>query len=312
MKTYTNPQMLSLEELHEAHLEMANSYLDSKWDASYYKLEPAQYEYDDHENYEVIQKYNRPYYRKQFSKVVKLMKEAGDKPWCEALSDDSGLLELLANDYGEYPVNISNIPLQGCSCEICTIDTTGQIISFPQEILLTKDEYLKLLVIVMDHRHVTFNNLYEYDMELFKSISGILNPEARDYSERNKKQSYTLVFDEIEEDVYNLLGEEDEHVDLYNESSETVYDVTIQFSEKRMAVCKMKINFGVEPEALARIWHIIYNVDAEAVLRVLNVNSYHDASIILKNRYHGFDSFDQVREFLLSNNIKYEYLKLID
>ena len=86
MKTYTNPQMLSLEELHEAHLEMAKSYLDSKCDASYYKLEPAQYEYDDHENYEVIQKYNRPYYRKltdeQFSKVVKLMKEAGEKPWC--------------------------------------------------------------------------------------------------------------------------------------------------------------------------------------------------------------------------------------
>lgn len=30
MKSYTNPQMLSPEELHEAHLEMAKKYLESK------------------------------------------------------------------------------------------------------------------------------------------------------------------------------------------------------------------------------------------------------------------------------------------
>ena len=34
MNTYLNPQMLSLEELHESHLEKAKKYLETKWDAS--------------------------------------------------------------------------------------------------------------------------------------------------------------------------------------------------------------------------------------------------------------------------------------
>ena len=33
MDTYTNPQMLSPEALHEAHLEMAKKYLESKWNS---------------------------------------------------------------------------------------------------------------------------------------------------------------------------------------------------------------------------------------------------------------------------------------
>ena len=55
MNTYLNPQMLSLEELHEAHLEKAKKYLETKWDASYYKFEPPQYEYDDYEVHGIIE-----------------------------------------------------------------------------------------------------------------------------------------------------------------------------------------------------------------------------------------------------------------
>ncbi len=33
MDTYTNPQMLSPEELHKAHLEMAKNYIESKWNS---------------------------------------------------------------------------------------------------------------------------------------------------------------------------------------------------------------------------------------------------------------------------------------
>lgn len=79
MNTYTNPQMLSPEELHEAHLEMAKKYLESKWNGHYYELVPEQYEYDG-DKYEEIQEHNRSYYRKltdeQLSRVCKLMKEA--------------------------------------------------------------------------------------------------------------------------------------------------------------------------------------------------------------------------------------------
>lgn len=40
MKYYTNPQMLSRDELHEAHLEKAKKYLESKWDGYYYEVYP--------------------------------------------------------------------------------------------------------------------------------------------------------------------------------------------------------------------------------------------------------------------------------
>ncbi len=66
------------------------------------------------------------------------------------------------------------------------------------------------MVIVMDHRDVTFNDLYKLDLDLFKKISEEITSVAK-YSEKYKKQSYTIVFERIEEEVLSLLGEEDEH-----------------------------------------------------------------------------------------------------
>ena len=123
MKYYSNPQLLSPEKLHEAHLEMAKKYLETKWDGLYYELVPEQHEYDcGVDNLEEIQEYNRSYYRKltdeQFSKVCKLMKEAEEPLWYEALSDDTELEELINSDYGEYPMRIIEKPYQYCNCSL--------------------------------------------------------------------------------------------------------------------------------------------------------------------------------------------------
>ena len=312
MNTYTNPQMLSPEELHEAHLEMAKKYLESKWDGHYYELVPEQYEYDG-DNYEEIQEHNRSYYRKltdeQLSRVCKLMKEAEEPFWYEALSGDTELLELLTSDYdGDYPESIIEIPHQYCDCSLGVMDSKGRMSLYNISVLMPKEDYLKLLVIMMDDRRTTFNDIYRYDIDLYKTIVGILDQEVKSNYEIHKP-SYTVVFDEIERDVQTLLGEEDDSEVWYDDEeayTDKLISLIVHFSEKRMGVWQILQDIDGFNNA------VLYNIDAKKVLEVLNVNTYHDALILLKDRFYiphvvTLSPFYKIKEFLDKQEIGYEY-----
>lgn len=309
MNTYTNPQMLSPEELHKAHLEMAKKYLESKWDGHYYELVPEQHEYDG-DNYEEILEYNRSYYRKltdeQFSRVCTLMKEAEEHSWYEALSGDSELLELLISDYGDYPVRIIENPHQYCNCSLGVMDTTGRMGSYTISVLMPKEDYLKLLVIMMDHRWATFNDLYRLDIDFFKSIADIIDHEVKSNAETHKT-SYTIVFDEIERDIQSLLGEEDVVVGLCDENNDngvdSITNIWACFSENRMAVWH-DYTYPFQNDV-----EVIYNIDAKAVLKALNVNSYHDAAIVMKARFSSTMAYHHIIALLDSNKIAYQHAK---
>ena len=312
MNTYTNPQMLSPEELHKAHLEMAQKYLETKWEGHYYELVPEQHEceYDDHDNYEVIQEHNRSYYRKltdeQFSRVCKLMKEAEEPSWYEALSGDTELEELINSDYGEYPVRIIEKPHQYCNCSLGVIDTTGRMGSYTISVLMPKEDYLKLLVILMDHRWATFNDLYRLDIDFFKSIADIIDHEVKSNAETHKT-SYTIVFDEIERDIQSLLGEEDVMVGLCDEDNDngadSITNIWACFSENRMAVWH-DYTYPFQNDV-----EVIYNIDSKAVLKALNVNSYHDAAIVMKARFSGTMAYHDIKALLDRYKIEYQHTK---
>ena len=311
MKYYANPQLLSPEELHEAHLEMAKKYLESKWDGHYYELVPEQYEYRyGVDNYEEIQEHNRSDYRKltdeQFSRVYKLMKEAEEPSWYETLSDDTELQELLTSDYdGDYPESIIEIPLQYCNCSLGIMSLTGQMSSYNISVLMPKEDYLKLLVILMDHRWATFNDLYRLDIDFFKSIADIIDHEVKNDAETHKT-SYTIVFDEIERDIQSLLGEEnvvvglcDENNDYY--SADSITNIWACFSENKMAVWH-DYTFPFENKV-----DVLYDIDAKAVLKALNVNSYHDAAIVMKARFSGIMAYHDIKALLDRNKIEYQH-----
>lgn len=314
MDTYTNPQMLSPKALHEAHLEMAKKYLESKWDGHYYELVPEQYEYDG-DNYEEIQEHNRSYYRKltdeQLSRVCKLMKEAEEPFWYEALSGDTELLELLTSDYdGDYPESIIEIPHQYCDCSLGVMDSKGRMSLYNISVLMPKEDYLKLLVIMMDDRRTTFNDIYRYDIDLYKTIVGILDQEVKSNYEIHKP-SYTVVFDEIERDVQTLLGEEDDSEVWYDDEeayTDKLISLIVHFSEKRMGVWQILQDIDGFNNA------VLYNIDAKKVLEALNVNTYHDALILLKDRFYiphvvTLSPFYKIKEFLDHEKIGYEYLE---
>ena len=341
MDTHINPQMLSPEALHEAHLEMAKNYLESKWDGYYYELDTITEESDsdDVENYEdegnwleslqiddsYPDRYSQGGYHyvklssEQRSQIQKRIDESGEKLLYKVLADEPELkkLILLEYEFGEddyfdqyygFASRIGDTPHQTCEITVCTIDPDGKTQVFPFNILLAKEEYLKLLVIFMDHRDVTFNDLYEYDLELFKKISKELTTEAKKHSEKNNKQSYTLVFDEIEEDVHALLGEDES--DVWYEDEEAYTDkrihLEVHFSEKKMSVVQLLYDIdGLKDYSL-------YNVNAKRVLEVLNVNTYHDALISLKDRFYiphvvTLSPFYKIKEFLDHEKIGYEY-----
>lgn len=316
MKYYTNPQMLSPEALHEAHLEMAKNYLESKWDSHYYELVPEQYEceYEDYDNYEEIQEHNRSYYRKltddQFSRVCTLMKGAEKPTWYDALSDDTELQELLTSDYdGNYPASIIDIPHQYCDCFLGVMDSTGQMSSYNLSVLMPKDDYLKLLVIMMDHRWATFNDLYRLDIDFFKSIADIIDHEVKSNPETHKT-SYTIVFDEIERDIQSLLGEEDCGRCLYNSEEDgwaapdKIIKVFVMFSENKMSVWYSVM------EPYNNKDEVLYNIDAKAVMKVLHVDNYHDALVVIEDRFRESlfsNPFSKIKEFLDKQEIGYEY-----
>lgn len=309
MDTYTNPQMLSPEALHEVHLEMAQQYLETKWEGHYYELIPEQHEYDyGVDNFEEIQEHNRSYYRKltdeQFSRVCKLMKEAEEPSWYEALSGDTELEELINSDYGEYPVKIIENPHQYCNCSLGVMDTTGRMGSYTISVLMPKEDYLKLLVILMDHRWATFNDLYRLDIDFFKSIADIIDHEVKSNAETHKT-SYTIVFDEIERDIQSLLGEEDVVVGLCDENNDngedSITNIWACFSENRMAVWH-DYTYPFQNDV-----EVIYNIDAKAVLKALNVNSYHDAAIVMKARFSGAMAYHDIKALLDRNKIEYQH-----
>lgn len=311
MNTYTNPQMLSPEALHEVHLEMAQKYLETKWEGHYYELIPEQHEYDyGVDNFEEIQEYNRSYYRKltdeQFSRVCKLMKEAEEPSWYEALSDDTELEELINSDYGEYPVKIIENPHQYCNCSLGVMDTTGRMGSYTISVLMPREDYLKLLVLMMDHRWATFNDLYRLDIDFFKSIADIIDHEVKSNAETHKT-SYTIVFDEIERDIQSLLGEEDVVVGLCDENNDngedSITNIWACFSENRMAVWH-DYTYPFQNDV-----EVIYNIDAKAVLKALNVNSYHDAAIVMKARFSGTMAYHDIKALLDRYKIEYQHTK---
>ncbi|MBR4560927.1 MAG: hypothetical protein IKO23_03290 [Bacteroidales bacterium] len=362
MDTYTNPQMLSPEELHEAHFEMATKYLESKWDGSYYELNPMvpldetekpdskdfgdNLEWDDmideksmssyvpedimgslgFEN--LLYDYNGSGYdsfldeyypskcytkltNEQLSRINKHIQESGDIPLFEALADDRELLKLIIDKEARcYASHISDIPCQLCDCFLAIMDPKGQTSSYNLSVLLPKEAYLKLLVIMMDNRWATFNDIYRYDIDLYKTIAGILDQEVKSNYE-NHKPSYTVVFDEIERDVHALLGEEDES-DVWYKDEEAYTDkriyLEVRFSEKKMSVVQLLYDIN----GLKK--YIIYNVNAKRVLEVLNVNTYHDALILLKDRFYiphvvTLSPFYKIKEFLDHEKIGYEYLE---
>lgn len=365
MNTYTNPQMLSPEELHEAHLEMAKKYLESKWDGYYYEVDPYTGEPRDEDD-EIVNEYEgfedfdagednapscsseaiqedivnddvyeqqRRYYigltNEQFSEIQKRIKESGKNVLSKALSNDPELKQLFLYKYSyspeeakyaekyfdyAYAERIGDIPHVVCNISVCTmIDATQKPDVFPYSIMLTKEDYLKLLVIVMDDRLVTFNELYNHDFDLFKKISNILNTDVRDNYKRNKKQSYTLIFDDIEKDVQQLLGEEDDEVTLYEERIdyyESNY-IKVDFREKKMAVFyKKNLDVIILDPNLAKNWapsQLLYNIDAKSVMNVLHVDSYHEATNIMAERFSGSDAFDIIKEFLEKENISYTF-----
>lgn len=349
MKSYTNPEMLSPEELHKAHLEMAKNYLESKWDGYYYEVDPRLEEScdeediiadesGDFEDFNAVESndlscspeetagnsdefYQQGTYyikltNKQFSEIQKRIKESEGKDLDEVLEDAPELRNLLfyqyenadAEYYGcecAYASSIGRMPHQICNITVCTIDQTGKTQVFPYDIMLTKDDYLKLLVIVMDYRWVTFNNLYEYDLDLYKKILKINNSEAKSISESDNKLSFTLVFTEIEKDVFELLGEGDTVVGLCDETNDNGEDsitrIWVYFCENRMAVWH-DYTYPFQNEV-----DVLYNIDAKAVLKVLNVNSYREAATIMKARFSGNMAYHHIKALLDSNKIAYQH-----
>jgi hypothetical protein len=54
---------------------------------------------------------------------------------------------------------------------------------------------------------------------------------------------------------------------------------------------------------------VIYNIDAKAVLKALNVNSYHDAAIVMKARFSGAMAYHDIKALLDRNKIAYQHVE---
>lgn len=105
--------------------------------------------------------------------------------------------------------------------------------------------------------------------------------------------------------VFELLGEAETVVKLCDFDDEfdgdTIASISVRFDENRMVV----LHNYVYP--FENVTETLYDIDATAVLKALNVNSYHDAAIVLKDRFYGINAYKQIEAFLKRNGIAYEY-----
>ena len=162
---------------------------------------------------------------------------------------------------------------------------------------------MKLLAIKMEDRKFCFNKLRYLMPDVFESISR--DAEFIDEFLRNDfSVTYAVEMTEVEEDVFNIIGEES--------VSEEIYEEPWHDGRTRHTVLNIKekvLSFYMEDIdcMLAGDRENIDNVNALDVQKAMNVDNYHGILDRFKLDFNGRDGVQIFKKWLDDNGINYSY-----
>ena len=170
--------------------------------------------------------------------------------------------------------------------------------------VINDEDYEKLLALKMQDRDLCFNKLRNILPDVFESIS-----QAAEYIDEilldRLSAPYAVEMTEVEEDVFNIIGEKPASEQIYEEpwqNNDGFRHTSLNIEEKVLSFFMEDIEFcevGYREE--------IDNVNALEVQKAMNVENYRGIIERFKSDFNGRDGVQEFKKWLDDNGIEYCY-----
>ena len=169
--------------------------------------------------------------------------------------------------------------------------------------IINDEDYMKLLAIKMEDRKFCFNKLRYLMPDVFESISR--DAEFIDEFLRNDfSVTYAVEMTEVEEDVFNIIGEESVSEEIYEEPwhDDRTRHTVLNIKEKVLSFFMEDIDCMLTGDR-----ENIDNVNALDVQKAMNVENYQGILDRFKTDFKGRDGVQEFKKWLDDNEINYSY-----
>ena len=169
--------------------------------------------------------------------------------------------------------------------------------------IINDEDYMKLLAIKMEDRKFCFNKLRYLMPDVFESISR--DAEFIDEFLRNDfSVTYAVEMTEVEEDVFNIIGDESVSEEIYEEPwhDDRTRHTVLNIKEKVLSFFMEDIDCMLTGDR-----ENIDNVNALDVQKAMNVDNYHGILDRFKLDFNGRDGVQIFKKWLDDNGINYSY-----
>lgn len=170
------------------------------------------------------------------------------------------------------------------------------------------NDYLRLLALKMEDRRMSFNELRVKMPDLFNSISSQAESSYDIYY--SPSAPYAIEMTEVDEDVFNIIGEESAGEEIYNQGSWADTDdphsrrrhTHVNIDEKKLSFRMEEVNLGLYGDI-----ETVSDVDAILVEKAMGVNTYAEIIERMKVDFAGPDGVQSFKSWLNANSIDCKY-----
>ena len=174
------------------------------------------------------------------AEIQQLQKQNSDLPLFEVVEGTRFSDVITPDEEGLLPVELGTEPYYGCYIEIVDADVTREKRTHKTKIYMRPDSYQNLLAWKMDNRAAAFCHMAIEKPELAAKILDQLGPAEYMYSCFPK--GFAIRLEEIDQDVYNMLGDESMSKEL-DEAIVSQYDCTNAIPAIKAMLEKQDISF---------------------------------------------------------------------
>lgn len=169
-------------------------------------------------------------------------------------------------------------------------------------IFLSEEQYVNLLEWQLDNRHSNYNDLASKNFELFK----VVNDKARarfNYGgiPYDNTPTFTIELTSIQEDAYALFGEPSICADIFESYTDQIAEHSYLSIENRV----LSFFYEAMNDDKWIEYTEVNKIDAIAVEKAFEVDSYRGIAKVLKQKFNGREGFYHFIEFLDEHNIAY-------
>lgn len=188
----------------------------------------------------------------------------------------------------------------GFDCEHCIEDI---------DITLSANDYIALLKWQMEWRNGSFNNLLNDHPDIAQRINTKLSNHIYMEEETFNVGCYPaiIILKQIRDEVFDLLGENDEYKDIFIESTdEASYYVSFGIERNRATFIYGKQWIDKEAQRYCYEHDKLYDIDADELKRVFDVKTHKELIAVVNKRFGNENGLTLIQTMLDNEQITYK------